>query len=142
MNESPAVPTESGALSHPNVQRVRNYQAAMARGDRAAALTVFEPEVRYHVPGGNRLSGEYIGPDAVMGYFGKLMELTVGTYRISEMRWLASGENILLATRNEAQIGEKSLTWDEAILFEFHDGKKRRIELFQAEQAAVDAFFG
>ncbi len=77
-----------------------------------------------------------------MGYFGKLMEATAGTYAITAMNWLVCGDKVLLETKNAATRAGHSLEWDEAILFEFIDGKKARIEMFQADQAAVDGFFG
>ena len=142
MSAEPTAPTESGAVADPNVQRIKDYQAAMARGDREIAIAVFEPDVQYTVPGNNQLSGHFVGPDSVMDYFGKLMTLTNGSYKITEMRWLVNGEKVLLETVNHAEIAGRSLTWNEGLLFELCNGKKRRIELFQADQNAVDAFFG
>ncbi len=137
-----AQPTESGALTHPNVQFVKDYQAAMARGDFVTGATFFAPDVTYTVPGHNALSGNFKGPQQVMGYFGKLMELTHGTYRIIEMRWLVNDTGkVALVTRNYAEINGRNLTWDETIIFEIKDHKKVGIELFQADQTAVDAFF-
>lgn len=77
-----------------------------------------------------------------MGYFGRLMQLTQGSYAISDMLWLACGDQITLVTQNQASIGARALAWEEAIVFTFESGRKKRIDLFQAEQAAVDAFFG
>jgi uncharacterized protein len=134
--------TMRGAIDHPLVQRIMNYQAAMARQDFSEGATIFAPDVAYVVPGNNPLSGHYEGPEAVMGYFGRLMELTRGTYEISDMLWLTCNERITLSTVNTATIGDRSLTWNEAIVFEFVDGLKKRIDLFQADQSAVDAFFG
>ena len=136
------VPTESGALNNSNVQAIRNYQAAMARGDRESAIKVFASDVKYSVPGHNRLSGNYEGPDQVMGHFQRIMEATKGTYRITDMIWLVNDEDqVLLETVNVAEIADRSLTWNEAILFTFKDGKKQNIALFQADQQVVDAFF-
>ena len=131
-----------GAVDHPLARKVAAYQRDMAAGDIASARAVFQPNVIYTVPGVNRLSGRYEGPDAVMGYLGRLMELTQGSYAIPTMTWLACGDDLLLETRNTAAIGGRGLTWDEAILFRFRDGLKQEIVLFQADQAAVDAFFG
>jgi len=133
---------ETGAINHPHVQWIKAYQGAMASGDVAAGTTYFAPDVTYSVPGNNLLSGEFHGPEQVMEYFGKLMQLTGGTYRITHMQWLVNGDQVLLATVNQATIGNRSLTWDEGILFEFKNGKKQRIVLFQADQDAVDAFYG
>jgi uncharacterized protein len=134
-------PTMNGALAHPLVQKIMAYQLAMARGDMAAGRQVFHDDVQYIVPGANLFSGSYRGPDEVMGYFARLMAATDGTYAITAMNWLVCGDKILLETDNSASRGGRQLRWDEAILFEFRDGRKSRIEMFQADQAAVDAFF-
>jgi uncharacterized protein len=133
--------TMRGAVDHPLVQRIMAYQAAMARQDFAEGARIFAPDVVYLVPGNNPLSGRYEGPDAVMGYFGRLMAVTGGTYEISDMLWLVCHDRVTLSTRNHATIGGQTLAWDEAIVFEFVDGLKKRIDLFQADQGAVDAFF-
>lgn len=134
---------ETGALEHPNVKIVRDYQAAMAKGDFAEGAAVFDADVIYTVPGNNLLSGIYQGPQAVMGYFGKLMEITNGTYGIGEMHWLVNENNqVALFIKNSADRDGKHLDWEETILFEFKNGKKYRIEHFQANQSEVDAFLG
>jgi hypothetical protein len=69
------------------------------------------------------------------------MAMTGGTYGISDMQWLVCVDRVTLLTVNHAMIASSSLTWDEALVFEFADGLKKRIDLYQAEQAAVDAFF-
>lgn len=135
--------TETGALEHPNVQAIRAYQAAMARGDYEAGATVFDPAVTYTVPGNNVLSGVYKGQNEVMGYLGKLMEVTNGTYSISEMHWLVNDqEQVVLFIKNHADRNGRSFAWEETILFEFKGGKKFNLEHFQADQAGVDAFLG
>jgi ketosteroid isomerase-like protein len=137
------VPAESGALENQYVRAIRDYQAAMARGDTANAIKVFAPDVTYTVPGHNRLSRNYQGPEQVMGYFQRLMELTNGSYHITQMIWLVNdNEQVVLETVNVAEIANHTLTWNEAILFTFKNGKKQSITLFQADQQAVDAFFG
>jgi ketosteroid isomerase-like protein len=133
--------TMTGATAHPLVQKIMAYQAAMAAGDPDAG-SVFAPDVQYTVPGQNALSGSYRGSAAVMGYFGKLMQLTAGSYAIDRMNWLVCDEKVILETVNRATLRGAELVWDEAILFYFRNGLKTRIEMFQADQAAVDAFFG
>lgn len=143
MTESTPATVETGALEHPNVKLIRAYQAAMARGDYQAGATVFDPEVTYTVPGNNQLSGVYKGPDAVMGYLGKLMTLTQGSYGISAMHWLVNEKDqVVLFIKNHATLNGRSFAWEETILFEFKNGKKYNLEHFQADQAGVDAFLG
>lgn len=130
-----------GAVSHPLVQKIIAYQGAMARQDKNAGRDVFSPNVVYVVPGENPLSGRYEGPEAVMGYFGRLMEMTSGTYRISQMLWLVCLDRVSLVTRNHATINGGDLEWDESLVFVFENGRKTRIDLFQGDQLSVDRFF-
>lgn len=130
-----------GDLDDPRVQSILAYQAAMARGDLAAARTIFAPDVEYVGAGHGAFAGVYRGPDAVMGYLGTLMEKTGGTYTISQMRWLTSPELVTLITRNHARLGDRALGWDEVIVFRFVAGKKKRIDLFPGAPEAVAAFF-
>lgn len=135
-------PVMTGDLDDPKVAAVMDYQAAVARGDLDAARTVFWPDVVYVVPGRSRLAGTYHGPDEVMGYLGRLMELTGGTYGISRMSWTTSDDSVALATTNSATRGGRSLTWSEVIVFTFVDGRKKRIELTSGDQYGVDDLFG
>lgn len=138
----PDAPVMTGDLDDPKVAAVMDYQAAVARGDLDAARTVFWPDVVYVVPGRSRLAGTYHGPDEVMGYLARLMELTGGTYGISRMSWTTSDDSVALATTNSATRGDRSLTWSEVIVFSFVDGRKKRIELTSGDQYGVDDLFG
>ena len=91
-----AQPIMTGAVSHPLVQAIITYQQVMATGDFVAGRSVFRDDVIYVVPGTNLFSGTYRGPDAVMGYFGKLMGETGGSYAIDAMQWLVCGDKVLL----------------------------------------------
>ena len=75
-----------------------------------------------------------MAPEDVRDGFGAGLE-------ISDMLWLVCGDRVALSTRNNATIGTQSLVWDEVIIFEFAGGLKQRIDLYQADQDAVDAFF-
>lgn len=135
------VPQVAGRVEDPRVQAVLAYQQAVAAGRLDEAREVFWDDVVYTVPGRSLLAGEYAGPEAVMGYLGRLMELTGGRYAISRMRWLTSAGRVGLATRNHAERNGRTLSWDELIVFEFVDGRKKRISHFSGDQEGVDAVF-
>ncbi len=98
------MPTMRGAVDHPLVRNIIAYQAAMARQDFAEGAKNFAPDVVYVVPGSNPLSGHHEGPVAVMGYLGRLLALTAGTYNISDMLWLTCGDRVACrpATRRKS----------------------------------------
>lgn len=140
---NPAQPPQMGGdLDDARVRAIMSYQQQVAAGDLASARTIFWPDVTYVVPGRGLLAGTYRGPDEVMGYFGKLFELTDSTYAISRMHWLTSTDRVALATRNHATRGGRSLAWDEIIVFHVVEGRKKDIAHFSGDQYGVDALFG
>jgi hypothetical protein len=42
---------------------------------------LFDPGIVWHFPGQSLLTGDHRGADAVLGFFGRTMELTAGTFR-------------------------------------------------------------
>jgi SnoaL-like domain len=42
---------------------------------------LFDPQIVWHFPGRSPLAGDHRGVDAVLGFFGRTMELTAGTFR-------------------------------------------------------------
>src|SRR5262249_55103134 len=67
---------------HPNVARIRDGYTAFAKGDFAVLTDLFAEDLLWHDSGRNQLSGDYRGREAVFGLFGKLMEVTEGSFRI------------------------------------------------------------
>jgi hypothetical protein len=71
---------------HPHVTLIRGAYAAFAKGDLDALDDVFAEDIRWHEPGRNQLSGTYDGRTAVYELFGRLMEVTEGSFRSSSVR--------------------------------------------------------
>jgi ketosteroid isomerase-like protein len=42
---------------------------------------LFDPQIVWHFPGRSPLAGDHRGADAVLGFFGRTIELTAGTFR-------------------------------------------------------------
>jgi len=75
---------------HPNLSIMRRTLAAFQAGDIPALSKLLSPEVIWRVPGTNHLARDYEGQEQVFGFFGKLMELTSGTFRVSSIEMLAN----------------------------------------------------
>jgi hypothetical protein len=43
---------------------------------------LFAPNIVWHAPGRSQLAGDHQGVDAVLGYFGRTMELTGGSFQV------------------------------------------------------------
>ena len=60
---------------------VRRGYAAFNSGDVETLSSLFASDVIQHVPGNGPLAGTYKGTESVLGYYGKLAEMTDGTFR-------------------------------------------------------------
>lgn len=63
-----------------NIDNTKKAYAAFASGDMATLTDLIAPDCVWHVGGHSQLSGDYVGYDQIFGYFGKLFELTNGTF--------------------------------------------------------------
>ena len=64
-----------------NTDDIRAGYEAFGRGDLEYIKGMLAPDVTWHVPGRSVLAGTYQGIDAVIGYFGRLFEMSGGTFR-------------------------------------------------------------
>lgn len=78
---------------HPNVARIKDGYAALAKGDFAALDDLFAEDLLWHAAGRNRLAGEHRGREAVYGFSGRLMEVTEGSFRLDMHTVLADDEH-------------------------------------------------
>jgi uncharacterized protein len=69
-------------MAHPNEDLIRRGYEAFNKGDTHTLREVFDPEIVWHFPGRSVLAGDHRGTDAVLGFFGRTMELTAGTFRV------------------------------------------------------------
>ena len=112
---------------HPNVGRIKDGYAAFAKGDLAALNDLFAEDVLWHVSGRNQLAGEYRGRDAVYGFFGRLMEVTEGSFHLDVRAVLADdAHGVALVVTTGSRAG-RSITTNDAHVFHLRDGK---IEVF------------
>jgi len=54
---------------------------------------LFHPDIVWHAPGRSQLAGDHQGVDTVLGYFGRTMELTGGSFRVEVHDVVANDEH-------------------------------------------------
>jgi ketosteroid isomerase-like protein len=108
---------------HPNIARIRDGYAAFAKGDFAVLNDLFAEDLLWHDAGRNQLSGEYRGREAVYGLFGKLIEVTEGSFHIDLHAVLADDEHGVALVVITASRGGMSIEVNEAHVFHMRDGR-------------------
>jgi ketosteroid isomerase-like protein len=127
---------------HPNVARIKDGYAAFAKGDFAVLNDLFAEDLLWHDAGRNQLSGEYRGRDAVFGLFGKIMEVTEGSFRADVHAVLADDEHAVALVVITASRGGRSIEVNEAHVFHMRDGKAVEFWNAPTDVYALDELIG
>jgi len=122
---------------------VKRGYAAFNTGDVDTLRTLFTSDVVQHVPGKSPLAGTYKGVENVLGYYGKLGEITNGTFRAFLIETHGDGASRVTALHQivAARNGKTRITHG-SILFTITGGRVSELLEFRADLAGVDAFFG
>ena len=129
-------------MTHPNAQTLKAHIAARSSGDVALEMSFYAENCQLHYPGRNALSGTYRGTDEVLGFLSKAMQLTEGTFHVEVQAILADTEQVVALVSPSASRLGRSLTWDAVDVYTMTDGKISEHRILEADQYAVDEFFG
>ena len=126
---------------HPNVEVFRQVYASFTSGDMDRLAELIAQDVLWHVPGKNRISGEYRSRDAIFGCFNKIFELSEGTYAPKLINILANDQHTVAILHATARHAGKTLDQDYAFILRIEDGQV--IEVWEAwtEGAAWEEFW-
>lgn len=103
-----AVPVET-TRAHPNQTLLAQGYAAFAAGDVPAVMKLFAPDIAWHEPGSGPLAGDYRGRDAVGGFFGRIMELSGGTFQLEIHDIIADDDQAVALVTAHATRGGRQL---------------------------------
>lgn len=122
---------------------VGRYGAAVAAGDMAALAATLTDGVVWHQPGENQLSGDHVGPEAVVAHLGRFMELSAGTFALETESATESGNLVAMTVRFTAQRdGAASLDQRGVDVFRVEGGQIAEIWLISEDQSTEDQFWG
>ena len=126
---------------HPNLVRARAGYEAFATGDLAAVSEFFSDEIVWHSGGSNVLTGDYVGKDAVLGFFGLLVQETGGSFKNDIHDLLANDEHGVALVTVSATRGGRSLEFRIVHVCHMSDGKMTEFWAFPEDQSAFDEFW-
>ena len=127
---------------HPNVARIRDGYAAFAKGDFETLNQTFAEDVLWHEGGRSQLAGDYRGREAVYEFFGKLMELTEGSFHIDVQSLLADDDHGVALVNETASRGSRRAEMFNAHIFRMRDGMVVEFWESSTDQYAMDELIG
>ena len=127
---------------HPNAKLLRTLFEALGRRDAAAAFACIAEDAVWRFPGRQgQLAGEHKGHAAIMGFLGKVMQLTGGTFHLEPKDVLASETRAAFLFRGAAEREGRTLDNPTCLVVEIREGKIVRFDEFVWDLYAVDQFW-
>lgn len=127
---------------HPNATRIRDGYTAFIEGDLAILNDLFTEDLVWHHGGRSRLAGDYRGRDAVFGLFGKLLEVTHGTFQMDLQAAFANDEFGVALVVASSSVDGQNVTAREAHIMRMRDGKVAEFWYTSTNQYAFDEMIG
>jgi uncharacterized protein len=119
---------------------VAGYEA-FGRGDLEAVRAMWTDDIEWVIPGRNPLAGTYRGPDAVMGFFAKLMDLSGGTFNLEVRDVTASDEHVVVLVKSSGERSGRKLQSSGAHVWQIRDGKACKFVGLEQDQYTDDDFW-
>jgi ketosteroid isomerase-like protein len=126
---------------HPNLERARAGYEAFAAGDLAAVSDLFSDDIVWHSGGSNVLTGDYKGKEAVLGFFGLLMQESGGSFTNEIHDMLANDEHGVALVTMSATRGGKSFEGNVVHILHMSDGKMTEFWAIPEDQSRYDEFW-
>jgi len=133
-------------VSAPEPQRLinaRRFFLSYSREHVDEAVQLLSPHVVYSVPGHNRISGVFHGPDDVRRHIVNVIDFSRGTFEVLKwMDWMIGGSHIAALQYAQAQTRGRIYRGHHIYVLEFDpDDLLSVIKVFFEDQASADRFF-
>jgi uncharacterized protein len=126
-----------------NEKDVRRGYDAFARGDTAVFPELFAADATWTHQGHSQVAGDHTGLEAILGFFGRSMELSQGTLKIEVDDVVANDDRAFVMAHHTANANGRVLDDHQIHVFEIgQDGRVLHVTQYLGDQVAVDAFWG
>lgn len=122
---------------------IRRFLAAMRDEDGRTLMELLHPDIRWQVSGNSAISGDYLGREAVFGYFARIVDIVGGSFawESAGIEVDDDGETVRLRTSTSASRDDRALSGSETLVFVFQDGRVTSCRQEPDDQPGWDAFW-
>lgn len=129
-------------MGHPNADVVRAAYQAFGTGDIEAVANFIAEGSVWHIVSAGSLNGDYKGRDAVLGFLGKLMEETGGTFKLDVHHVVADDEHAVALLDVSASRNGKTTATRQAAVYHIENGQSTEAWFLYEDGAAMAEFWG
>lgn len=124
-----------------NVHVVKSFFEAFCNNDMQGVRSVLAEDAIFHIPGNSALSGDYRGFDRIMGFFGKVRELSNGTFKPEVRKILSNGDKAFVLQHVTGAREGKTLDMDGAFVIHMEGGRWKELWAFHFDDDQADRFW-
>lgn len=128
-------------MAFDNRKLIEGAYDAFGTGDIPTVLQAFAEDITWHVPGRSPLSGHYRGHQDLVGFFGRVMELSGGSFRIRIDDVLTDESRVVVLCTVSAERNGQAWSSQEVHVWEIADGRAVAFREFQGDQQTEDEFW-
>jgi len=129
-------------MTHPNIDLIRRYSAALTAGKASDALPYYADDLVLHIPGRSPHAGTFRGQDAVLAYYTRMFRDTEGRFEpLGVDDILASDTRAASLVRWRVERDGRSIEVDRVVIYRIEDGKIAEIWVRDWDQYAYDELF-
>jgi uncharacterized protein len=128
-------------MTHPNEDLLRRGYAAFGAGDLDTVMQLFAEDISWHIGGSSQVAGDYHGHQEVIGFFGRLIELTGGTFHLDIHDILANDEHGTALVTAHGDRDGRAYSVREVNIWHLSGGKATEFWAFAEDQQALDQLF-
>lgn len=129
-------------MTHPNIELMRRYSAALSAGKAADALPFYAEDLVLHVPGRSPHAGTFHGQEAVLAYYTRIFRDTDGQFQpLGVDDILASDSHAACLVRWRVERDGRTLEIDRVVIYRIVDGLIAEIWVRDWDQYAYDELF-
>jgi ketosteroid isomerase-like protein len=126
---------------HPDARVFERVYDCFTSGDMGTLAELIAPDVVWHVPGDNLISGTYTSRDGIFGCFNKIFELSGGSYQPQLLDILADDDYTVALLHANARHGEKVLDQDYAFIMRIRNGQIAELQEAWTQGPAWNEFW-
>ena len=127
---------------HANAALARGLFDALANRDAAVVQAAIAEDAVWRFPGRHgQLAGEHRGREAILGFLGKVMVLTAGTFSLEIEDVTASDENVVVLFTGAGERNGRTLTNPTALRIRIEDGRAVEFTEFVWDLEHVEEFW-
>lgn len=124
------------------VKQTKEFINRAYKGNIDGAKELLDENVTLEMGGDNKLSGNHIGRSAFFENFGRMMELSNGTYQMdNEYDWLNGNSKAVLIAQESVEKDGQRIYFDRVIQYNYSNGKIIRVKIYEGDPIVANNAF-